>query len=71
MIKIMFLEKVKTAVRLGIQSRSGVMGFSTGTPFWGLCFFFPLMQQNAIFGSCQLVKRKDLILFWGNSLSFR
>ena len=36
---ILFLAKVETAVRLGIKSRFGILGFSTTNTFWGLWAF--------------------------------
>ena len=38
LIKATFL-KVKTAIRLGIKSRFGILGFSTSHDILGLCFF--------------------------------
>ena len=37
-IKITFLVKVKTAVRLDMKSRFGVVGFSTSDAIWDLRF---------------------------------
>ena len=36
---ILFLAKVETAVRLGIKSRLGIMGFGISAAIWGLWFF--------------------------------
>lgn len=38
-IKIRLLGKVKTAIKSGIKSRSGIMGSSTSGTTWGLWFF--------------------------------
>lgn len=38
LIKIMFLEKIKTAVKSGIKSRFGITGFSTSDAILGLWF---------------------------------
>ena len=40
LIKIIFLVKVETAIRLGIKSRFGILGFSTSDAIWGLWFLF-------------------------------
>ena len=38
LIKITFLVKVETAVKLGIKSRFGIMGFSIRDTILGFCF---------------------------------
>lgn len=38
LIKMTFLVKVETAIRSGIKSRCGVMGFSISDIMWGLWF---------------------------------
>lgn len=37
-IKIAFLGKVETALRSGVKSGFGIMGFSTSDAIWGLWF---------------------------------
>ena len=38
-IMITFLVKTEAAISLGIQSRFGIMGFSTSDAIWGMRFF--------------------------------
>lgn len=40
LIKILLLVKVETAIKLGIKSRFGILGFSTSDAIWGLWFLF-------------------------------
>ena len=39
LVNVIFLERVKTACRLGIKSRFGIMGFGTSDAILGLWFF--------------------------------
>lgn len=40
MSKFIFLGEVETAIRLGIKSRLGIMGFSTNDAIWAYGFLF-------------------------------
>ena len=47
LIKIAFLEKVKTAVKSVIKARFGTKGFSTSDVLWGLWFFSLTLTKTA------------------------
>ena len=55
LIKILHLRKVKIAIRLGIKSKFGIMGFSTVIPFWTCDFLFnnsPLLIRSSLTERC-------------------